>query len=537
MKPMRLALFAALAAMMCGCDKSSQAPTTVPFALTSQTVAHLHWLGKKQLAADTNSATLMRIWSEPESATLEAQTLDRLSTAPWRLLPHAATTNSAAAPLLRELLEDCVQQESYLEVRAVTNQPGEFAFAIQLPAGRAAVWQTNLAAVLESLTGIQPVPTERGWSLKKHDTPNLIELTRADDWIVIGLGQEKNALLGDFVARIHRSHSPQAGSSQSLWLDAAVDLRSVVDALKLNWHPPADFPKISVQSSGDGQSVQARGEMDFQKPLNLPLDPWNLPTNLIRGPVASFTALRGIAPWLGSQKVWQDLQIGAAPNQFFVWAGWGVPMQTLFATPSGDASNRMSQISDSFMAKIDPWLNTNLSGHLEPATEFQGINWIGMPFLGPYLRSQGDFLFGGFFPPGGGKAGLPAEMMFALNRTNTVYYDWEITSPRIEAWFYMGQTLRIILHKSQLPDSAAMSWLKANTNSIGNCLTTVTLSRPEQLTFYRRSSGIGLTAFEMHLLADWLESPQFPLGLNTFLGRPEGVRARRTARPVQLPPP
>jgi hypothetical protein len=32
-----------------------------------------------------------------------------------------------------------------------------------------------------------------------------------------------------------------------------------------------------------------------------------------------------------------------------------------------------------------------------------------------------------------------------------------------------------------------------------------------------RDATVGLNAFELHLLADWLESPQFPLGLHTFL--------------------
>src|ERR1043165_5475673 len=113
MKQMKLILFAALTGLICtGCEKSapkSSTPTapSVPSLEPIRTsAARLHWLGRKKIAAGTNSAVFMKIWDAPESARVEAQTLDKLSTAPWRLLPHAATTNASDAPLLRTLLDD-----------------------------------------------------------------------------------------------------------------------------------------------------------------------------------------------------------------------------------------------------------------------------------------------------------------------------------------------------------------------------------------------------------------------------------------------
>src|SRR5262245_38198939 len=64
--------------------------------------ARIHWLGKRRVATSTNSAGLVRIWREPESARLEAHIIDRLSLAPWHLWHPAADTN--AAVLLRPLL-------------------------------------------------------------------------------------------------------------------------------------------------------------------------------------------------------------------------------------------------------------------------------------------------------------------------------------------------------------------------------------------------------------------------------------------------
>src|ERR1035437_279584 len=96
---------------------SAPAPATSP---AMETVGRIHWLGKKQLAAETNAAAFMRIWNLPESVKLQTQTLDKLSSAPWRLL--RGDTNQPSTNLLRPLLDDLVQEESYLEIRDATNQ-------------------------------------------------------------------------------------------------------------------------------------------------------------------------------------------------------------------------------------------------------------------------------------------------------------------------------------------------------------------------------------------------------------------------------
>jgi hypothetical protein len=561
MKPMRLTMFAVLAAVIfCGCNKSSSraAESAVPYALAGQTIARLHWLGKKQLAAETNSAGLMRIWNEPESARLEAQTLDKLSTAPWRLFPHVATTNTAAAQWLRPLLEDCVQQESYLEIRCVTNHPGELAFAIQLPAGHAALWETNLAAVLESLTGLRAEPTQDGWSLKKHELPNLIELTRAGDWIVVGIGQDKNALLADFVARIQRNHSPVAATAMkdriemdpvtrrlrsgpgipapNFWLAAELDLSLVSSAFSLGWNLPDNLPKISLKTFGHDDSVYTRGELDFPKPLALTLEPWNLPTNIIHSRLGSFTAARGFAPWLASQKVWNDLQIGPPPNQFFGWASRDVPLATYFAAPVQDASNRVSRLTQSLVQKVSPWLATNHSGYLEASREFHGLRWSTIPFATPVLQSSGDFIFAGLLPNSDLRTKLPSAMLQELSSSNLVYYDWEITGLRMDYLFQVTQLFRLILNKQQLPsESASAAWLLANITNFGPCVTAVVQTGPEQLSFTRKSNA-GFTAIELHLLADWLESPQFPRGLHSLQDERRSGRSRKPPAPTQAMP-
>src|SRR5437016_4530100 len=107
-----LLVLALLLALTGGCNKSSpgtpgnrnteaskNATTETPKPRNTEApvVARLHWLGKKRIAADTNSAYFMTIWNLPESKKLEEQTLDKLATAPWRLLLRqtGASTGSA----------------------------------------------------------------------------------------------------------------------------------------------------------------------------------------------------------------------------------------------------------------------------------------------------------------------------------------------------------------------------------------------------------------------------------------------------------
>ena len=178
--PLALLLIAALAG---GCKKSAPAPALLPPPV--ETVARVHWLGLKLLLAETNAAFLTNITSLPESKQLALQTLDRLAvgllaTNGTPVISNqlsaadgkSTTTNyhsqlTGPAALLRPLLEDLLQEESYLEVRHATNQPGDAVLAIRLGDERSGLWQTNLAAVLQSRTGLIPALGQdgRSWQL------------------------------------------------------------------------------------------------------------------------------------------------------------------------------------------------------------------------------------------------------------------------------------------------------------------------------------------------------------------------------------
>jgi len=517
----------ALAFVVVGCSKSAPSKSGESVN-TSSTVAKIHWLGKKRLATDKSATNLMAIWKLPESAKLETQTLDKLSTAPWRLWKTATPLSNAPVALLRPLLDDLVREESYLEVRAAPKQPGELVLAIRLDAARAALWQKNLATVLESCTGGRVDRSAGGVGFNLPLSAGNLALARAGDWTLVAVNAGKGAkaagsgLLADFTARIHRGKVPFAASPTNYWLEAEVEPQRVSESFALGWHWPDHLAGFNLALLGNGKNVRTLGGFNLSQPLKVPLEAWQIPTNLIAKSVTSFTAVRGLASDLQNSKWFGELQVGAPPNQLFTWSLPSFPMETVLAIPLNRNDNRYELMQERLLTAGNQWIATNSVGKLVRAEGGRGVIWQGAPFMTPFLRPmQSDtasFLCLGLVPTpltnGVGHADLAGHVWA---RTNAVYYGWEFTGPRIESWFYMGQLFRVIFGRGQLPShSAVTDWLKALQPKLSNSGTVVTLTDSSHLSL-ERFSTIGFTAFELHALADWIESPEFPRGFHTLL--------------------
>lgn len=555
-----------------GCKKAESNETQAPNPATNNVamltlqpvvVFQMHWLGMKQIAAETNAAGFMATWNMPETQNIKTQTLNLLAIA---LSGGSASTNAANSPVppaqrgttnlpmaanarlttnaapLRPIFDDLVGEESYWEARQKGDKPGELAVAIRLNDSRSGLWLSNLTAVLgataSASSGTNVVYGGRwqltNWSGTLSGTmpaPRTLELSRAGDWTVIGLSAGTNGVADDFAARIQRDHTPFPKPATNFWLTVDVNPSRADGALALHLGLPEDLPAISFAAIGDGSSIRTHAQLDFPKALPDNLEPWNIPTNIIHDPLLSFTAIRGIGPWLSSLEFWKNLGVGPAPNQIYFWGKGGLPFLCYCAAPISNASGFVSNAA-ARLEGTNPWLNTNGLGKFERATNFDGVLWNDLTVMTPFLRtaSQGnsDFVFGGLETDIKTNRPAPPELLGALfGRTNLVMYDWELTGPRIEHWLYFGQFLRFIVHLAQVPPkSASFAWLMAMSSQLGNSVTVVSRTAPNQLVFGRKSD-IGLTAAELDLLADWLESPTFPRGLNTLLGKPANLPKKK----------
>jgi hypothetical protein len=531
-----------------------------------------HWIGKKRLAAETNATGLMTIWNMPESVALEAITLDKLALGLFATnrLPvgtfHSPNTNFQAlvasnhvATLVRPLLDDVIQNGCYVEVRDATGQTGELAAAVRLEDARAGLWETNLEVLVESLGGTRPAPlagSRPGWQGSISGAgqgTRVLSLIRSGGWVLLGLSRETNELLAEFSSRIEHSGNPVLAQRTNSWLEAdpvSRGVRQVTDTGEVNywlelsvdlkwvvaewWGSAAtgELPKLSVAVFGDGQNVRTRGRLNFTRPLELDLQGWNIPTNLIHDPMGSFTAVRGFQFWASSLKWWDELQLGPAPSQVFAWGHAGLPFSTYVAATVTNTSNFVQRLSQ-WLATVNPWLATNGLGQFGQATNGSGICWndllVTEPCIRPMQTPAGDFVVAELVPDALTNRPAPAMLLQQVNaETNLVLYDWEVTGPRIETWLYTAQFLRFALHKGQVsPNGCGVAWLRALEDKLYNAGTAVAMTSPSELTFTRKST-IGLTAPELHLLVDWLESPQFPVGLHTFLGTPNPLPRKKT---------
>lgn len=515
-RPGFVGLILLLALLVAGCGKRepSSTPVSTP-PHSSQTLLATHWIGKTRMAQDTNAAYQVEIWNLPESVRLERQTLDKFARALPDLLgiPGGGDTNVVTGAL-RPLLDDVIQAESFAELRATTNhRPVEFALAIRLSPERAAAWQSNIAVLKAALA----VPSTNSAASMKS-----VHFTQVGAWAILGLGADDHPLFAEFVQRFNAANLSSINhlNPSNLWFELDADLGRLVRSNSIL--PTESLPFVHLTLAGDGQNVQTRGELTFPKPLESRLEPWNIPTHLIHDPLVSFTAVRGVKPWLESSGVWRNLPAGESPNQLYAWALQSVPFQTYFSADWPGSSNRFYELSEQLLRHANPRFASNDIGHLERLTNLNGLTWKTVPFFSPFLQHQslpmGEAVFGGFFTLEPGKRPIPPELVAQLlSQTNLVYYDWEITSPRVEQLTYLIQLLRLLAGQAQAKgESAGVKWFQAIAPKLGNAVTGITQTGPRRLGL-SRSSSAGFTGFELHLLADWFESPDFPHGLHTFL--------------------
>ncbi len=527
---------------------STATPTTVAAGLP---LARIHWLGKRQIIADPSSASLAGVWRLPETVALEDQTLDKLSLAPWHLLDantnvQTLITNYAPlvkgpSALLRPMLEDLLNQEFYFEVRRpASNGPVQLGLAVRLDEPRSALWKTNLAAVLESLTGGKTAPAATGgWSIPLPawgaTPPASCELSRADEWTLVGIGQGTNAVISDFQKTIERAHQPFGGAPTNSILDLNVKPAQIMAALGQDCPLFAEIAQLSFLVFGNGENILTDGKLQLTKPLPFEVESWIIPTNLVPNHLASFTAIQGFKPWLISLPFWKDLQIEAPPSQFYLWSQQGVPFLTTCAVLLPGASNALQNLSLRLPELANPWLASNKLGVLERVTNSAGIHWNGLLIVRPALEytnaSGADFVVCRLsIEPPIHDVPPPELMQQIAGKTDLVAYDWEATGTRLVSLLYLGQLSRLMSHNAQLmPDSLGLKWLLAAQSLLGNSATSLSRSGPSELVWHRRST-CGLTALEVQLLADWLESPTFPRGIHTFSSPYSVLTAPRRAR-------
>ena len=475
-------------------------------------IARVYFAGTQKIAGDPNSLAFANEFGCAEAKALEIQTLAKLARAPgtWFKSKMAPGAGDGAA-LLRPLLDDLLKSEWVFEMRQANGGSPEYALAIRLDNVRAQLWSRNLATLLQSWTGIGiSADKAGGWLLRKHDPPNLFQLSRPAGWLVLDCGTDvlrlQNEILQSPELRAGAVTAPVPGAT---WLSANLDwprLAQLFPALR-SW----DLPRTDLQVTARDGNFLINGKLGLARPLP-PLENWRVPVGSLHPPFTSFTAVRGISAWLEHQAWAWPYAISPMPQQFFFWAMPKIPFQTFGAAPVADGRSALTQLD----AKVSNGNNVAMPGSLlmpmHAELDHGEISFRGLPFTTPFVKLEhapaGDFLLGGFFPNSPISLPLPPELLAQFKTPEVVYYHWENTGERLKPLPQLAQLMLLISRHRQL-GGLADQWVTKVGSTLGATVTTAVQTGPQEVSFARRAPG-GLTALEFFALGLWLEAPNFP---------------------------
>lgn len=445
-----------------------------------------HFLGARHLARSTEATELRGVLAEPATQAVLERVLSGLA--------RAAATDAEGAALVRSLFDESLQVES---LGAIGGPPGptpsQWTLALRVGSDRVPHWMDGWSKVGVAV-GLPQTKT-----------------ARAGDWFLGGLGRDQapdlkplEDRLADALARPSAADTP--------WLDVKASLRYLANVL--GWSPALPWPSMQAAVLGRGPNLRTTARFEFERPLELTLDPWQLPTNTVREPLISFTAVRGIQPWVEADPIWRELE-WPAPNQLFVWARSLAPYATEFAWPLPGAGERIEAVSTRLPAALRARLAWLDFGEVKFLAPLKRLTWNGFPILVPYIGPAADdgLVTAGLFPVAAEREPAPAELYAEVQgRTNLLYYHWELTQPRLDDWESLSG-MYAMLARQQPPstNSVVVRWLQSTnaTAHLGNCVTEISRVSPREWRAVR-TSAVGLTAFELHRLLHWIDGDQFP---------------------------
>ena len=391
-------------------------------------------------------------------------------------------------PLARQFLAS----ESAGEILSRT----QWAFAIRVEAADTVTWSNGLA-----FAASQPA-----------------QLEATNGWLLVGTGA-----LGLSRAR-ELVHAPMPASLFSGNFDASKWPTGI-------W-PEWLFapPRAEFEVQATNENLRTTVHFKFPTTLDLHLDPWKLPP-VIRDPLVSFSAARGIRSVVENASWFRSLQLSNPPDQMFVWMQPEIQFRLFYALPTEFPNQVVDTIADRLRPLFEatnglPRVMGSLK-HLADKHALRVSLFGGMPItpvLLPLATTNGEWVFGGFYPGFPSTNPPPAALLAQLQRTNLVAYSWENSGESIEHWRQLLQAADVYTLGGLIQaDAPANAWLATLPLADRNASTEVLQTGPAELELTRKSA-LGFTGFELIQLVRWLDTP--------FAAHPKGM----APMPPLLPP-
>jgi len=245
-----------------------------------------HFVGGSQLSSDRHLVTLQKGLALP--ATTNLQSFARIRFCQWLTNSLRLGYNPSNTSLIEPLLADVVDMESLGSFGAPSVNGPNFILALHLPAQRAQLWQDTASKIFggngekfkcQEFSG-------RRWNVGGS---NLLWIIPARDWLLVGCGNDFSALQMEYLKQIKTNGRP-IPALDHYWLEAGINsamLGGIFQYLK-----PASI-KITIASNGDNLQIEAK--VLETEAILWKSDPWQIPKDLMRGQVISFTAGENVA--------------------------------------------------------------------------------------------------------------------------------------------------------------------------------------------------------------------------------------------------
>jgi hypothetical protein len=340
----------------------------------------------------------------------------------------------------------------------------------------------------------------------------------------VAVGRDPVALL----ARVAARKEPLPPGA---WLELRSDPAAVLGRPEL--------PRVRMSVAGYKKRVRAVATLKFARPLPVSLETWRIPTRLVREPLISFTAARGVAPLLAKIPWIRRLGLTPLPNQLFTWSLGIHPSQSYLAFPHPDPAGALRKIYPALKTEFErrfPFLKPAQLVYLPEVNRISVTNLVmAATFLMAVPEQAPGFLVGGFSLPLylRGKPAPAALFQQVTAAPRLLYYHWELTQPRVEMLWHVANYWGIVHTYVPAPAGGAFAgWLrdKGVASCLGNTVTQATLESPTEIRVVR-SGAVGLTAYELIRLTRWLDGRNFPLPTPPLTAREQLRERLKSAQP------
>ncbi len=536
-------------------------PIASASAATGSVANVFHFAGASALATNSHASNLVQLARIPSVGLQFGECLQTLARNATNFLALPAPAKSDAGRL-RTVFGDLFQHGfDVLWDGWGTDKGASWMLTSPLPPDRAEAAKRNLAAWL---AGDQPAVIRSfpagavdGW-VASLPAARLVFVVHEGKAVVLG-GSWAEAAADVLQGSAASQWKPPAGSpeapevnGQPAWLYSRLNAQAGrafagrtrgLLALWIGSSTGQPFPSgersvgglksLGVALSSVDHFVRTRVTCQFEQPPTMGSVPWQVPTNSIRDPLISFTAVQPavspfqqVFPWFGPQDFLALLGLEKEAGPMFAWGLGDVPFQFYAAVPFKNANERMAGLAASLETRWGGTVEKRSMGRIARDEKTGQVSWVGgLPMAVPFLAPAQDenYLTAGIFPMVPGTNSMPRELINQVEgRTNLLYYNWEITQGRLLQWKLLGQLLSMMRPSAggqtgppglPVPASNAArgggAWLNDLGAQLGNSVTELIVTSPDAWTLTRKSHS-GLTALEWVLLDNWLSSAAFP---------------------------